>query len=408
MSARHLLHAAFLLLAQPAAASTLTTLYNFHTGMPGVGPYGQIVRDRSGAIYGIVSDAPYGNGAVYEITPRTGKAAILWHFAPGPVGFYPAPGLTQGVGRTFFGATDANRNGENYGSGAVFSLSVTKKTGTATAISDFNSRMSPGEYPDGSVNVAPNGDVFAITSSGGTDQGGYGAIIRFSPRTGGHAGYKQDLLYSFTGQADGFYPEQHMLLSRSGALYGTALASSNGQVFPTPVFQLAPPKHANGAWAFSLIWQFPDTDCADGPVQMIEGPDGTIYSPCSDNIGKDGNAPGNIFSLTPPAQGKTAWTKQVLWKFHGRKDGGHPHTGLVLDAHGNLYGTTSQGNGTIFRLTPPVSGKGHWTETTLWTFSGADGNAPSSPLVLTPAGTLIGTTSAGGTSNGGTLFELTP
>ena len=108
---------------------------------------------------------------------------------------------------------------------------------------------------------------------------------------------------------------------------GTALASSNGQVYPTPVFQLSPPAGGGSAWAFSLIWQFPASDCADGVGQMIEGPSGTIYAPCSDYVDGNGNEPGNIFSLTPPGAGSTSWTKQVLYSFAGGQDGGLPSHG---------------------------------------------------------------------------------
>jgi hypothetical protein len=214
------------------------------------------------------------------------------------------------------------------------------------------------------------------------------------------------VIYSFTGQADGFYPLQPMMLSRSGALFGSALASSNGQVFPTPLFRLGPPARGSKTWNFSLAYQFVPSECADGIGQLTEGKDGVIYGPCGMATG--GNTLGNIFTLTPPATSQTGWTRNVLWQFGGGRDGGHPLTAVTLDAAGNVYGTASQGYGTVFLLSPPNSGHTAWTEATLWTFSGSDGDSPSSPLVLTPSGTLIGTTAKGGAAGLGTMFEVTP
>jgi uncharacterized repeat protein (TIGR03803 family) len=46
--------------------------------------------------------------------------------------------------------------------------------------------------------------------------------------------------------------------------------------------------------------------------------------------------------------------------------------------------------------------------TTIWSFTGADGNGPSGPLVFDSNGEIYGTTETGGTSNSGTVFQLTP
>ena len=403
---------AFLALAQPAAASTLQTIFSFGgAGNAGFAPAGQILADHAGNVYGITTDATVGGGAIYEISPPANGGAWtgagIYQFVVGHVGVIPSGGLAGGAGR-FFAATDANNYSENYGCGSVFSLSLSSAAATALKLSHLNSAPGSGCYPDGPVNLAPNGDVFAIAGNGGKAQGGFGAIMRFRPPAMGRTHWSQQTIYSFTGKADGFYPQQPMLLSASGALYGTALASSNGRAFPTPLFQLRPPVHGQNGWNFSLIYQFPPAECADGVGQLIEDAHGVIYGPCSDNLGSGGDQPGNIFSLTIPASSNAPWTRKVLWSFSGGADGGHPQTALTLDAAGNVYGTTSQGYGTIFRLTPPAGGGTPWTETTLWNFSGSDGNMPSSPLLLTGAGTLIGTTYSGGQGVAGRVFELTP
>ncbi len=93
-----------------------------------------------------------------------------------------------------------------------------------------------------------------------------------------------------------------------------------------------------------------------------------------------------------------------------------PQAALVEDASGNLYGTTSTGGtsnngGTIFELKHKRANK--WVETILYQFCPAqfcsDGSDPMAPLILDAAGNLLGTTSSGG-QNGehNTVFKLAP
>ena len=98
----------------------------------------------------------------------------------------------------------------------------------------------------------------------------------------------------------------------------------------------------------------------------------------------------------------------VLYNFTGGADGASPSTGLVIDASGNLYGTTSgggpSGGGTVFKLTSRSSG---WTFSRLYSFSGANGATPDSTLVRGADGALYGTTLYGGLGDG-VLFGLSP
>ena len=108
--------------------------------------------------------------------------------------------------------------------------------------------------------------------------------------------------------------------------------------------------------------------------------------------------------MTPKAGGN--WTEKVLHNFNDNgKDGFFPYAGLIFDAAGNLYGTTiaggSHGEGTVFELTPKAGG--NWTETILHAFNngGKDGNSPYVGLILDAAGNLYGTTLQGGTRQRG-------
>lgn len=138
---------------------------------------------------------------------------------------------------------------------------------------------------------------------------------------------------------------------------------------------------------------------------------------------------GTVFSLTPPAPGKTQWTETVLHSFAGGPNDGQFPTGTLLaDGKGDLFGTTASGGdtafcapsgcGTVFELSPPARGKARWTMTILYSFRGApnDGEGPGVDLVTDASGALYGTTGTGGGSTAcifstqgcGTVFELTP
>jgi uncharacterized repeat protein (TIGR03803 family) len=119
---------------------------------------------------------------------------------------------------------------------------------------------------------------------------------------------------------------------------------------------------------------------------------------------------GIVFELSPATGGK--WTEKVLHNFNNSgADGVNPYgSGVVSDAFGNLFGTTSQGGaygqGTVFELSPKTGGG--YSEKILYSFNnnGTDGYDPASGVTLDAAGNLYGTTSAGGTNNSGAVFAL--
>jgi uncharacterized repeat protein (TIGR03803 family) len=125
------------------------------------------------------------------------------------------------------------------------------------------------------------------------------------------------------------------------------------------------------------------------------------------------NDTGAVFELSPDGNG--GMTETVLYSFGPLEsgDGQQPEGGLVMDRSGNLYGTTyvggatyGDGGGTVFELSP--NGDGTWTETVLYRFGKLpDGELPGDSLLLDANANLYGTTSAGGSLGGGTVFELT-
>jgi uncharacterized repeat protein (TIGR03803 family) len=171
----------------------------------------------------------------------------------------------------------------------------------------------------------------------------------------------EQVLYSFTDGTDGAYPEAPLVFDGNGNLYGaTPIGGAYGY---GTVFELSP---ANGGWIETTLHSFNGTD-GYGPSGLVFDGSGNLYGTTQD--GGSGTACsgrcGTVFELSPAGGG--AWTYTILYNFKGGNDGFYPFAGVILDAQGNLYGTTSAGGaadrGTAFELT-----SGTWTKTILHSF----------------------------------------
>jgi uncharacterized repeat protein (TIGR03803 family) len=154
----------------------------------------------------------------------------------------------------------------------------------------------------------------------------------------------------------------------------------------------------------SVLWSFTNTPDGANPRYVAPVLDAKLNLYGTTNYGGV-NGFGTVFELT------SSGTEKILHSFNADgTDGFYPQAGLVLDAKGNLYGTTVEGgvfvtDGAVFKLTPTKKG---WTEKILHSFGAVgDGIQPYSVVTLDTAGNLYGTTFYGGTYNGGTVFEVT-
>ena len=135
---------------------------------------------------------------------------------------------------------------------------------------------------------------------------------------------------------------------------------------------------------------------------------GNLYGTTSEGGTNDA---GVVFELVRPANGSDKWKEIVLHRFTGGKDGGTPHGTLVFGADGDLYGTAgfggTAGAGLVFRLSPRKHGQ--WKETILFDFGNdATGGYPYSRPIFDATGNLYGTTLNGGNAGNGVVFELSP
>src|SRR3982074_2555099 len=167
------------------------------------------------------------------------------------------------------------------------------------------------------------------------------------------------------------------------------------------------------AWAaaspIQVIYGF--TGSADGEYIDSELVTDTAGKICGTSVSGGTFGGGTVFQLSPSASG---WTHTVLYNFTGGADGGEPYKGVTLDAHGNLYGTAVTGGsgsceggcGVVFQLT---NSGGVWTQTVIHSFTGGnDGSGPGSPVVFDKHGNLYGMTPTGGANSAGVVFQLKP
>jgi uncharacterized repeat protein (TIGR03803 family) len=189
----------------------------------------------------------------------------------------------------------------------------------------------------------------------------------------------------------------------AGNLYGT---TSRGALGSGTVFTLIP--GAGGTWKLKVLHTFIGTTGGVPSAGLIFDTAGNLYGTTAEG-GTHGY--GSVFELVPGANGK--WAYKGIHSFNANgHDGITPLAALTLDGAGTLYGTTyaggSHSDGVVFQLTPGSNGK--WSEKILHTFNasnGHDGAAPDAPVVIDSSGNIFGTTVGGGKDRFyGVVFEL--
>jgi uncharacterized repeat protein (TIGR03803 family) len=398
--------AVLLALAVHAGAQTESVLYSFESEADGAEPVSGLVQDGTGALYGTTDGAP----SVYKLTPPTEQGGQwaeteIYNFPSFDDGVGPANGyLVLDAKGNLYGTTAF---GGLNGYGTVFELSPPSsgETWDETVLYYFQAGGKDAQYPTGVI--LSGGALYGTTTSGG--QFGEGAVFRLTPgKTGGP--WKETVLYSFTGGSDGGPPVGTPTPGPGGVLYG---ATSYGGLYANGVvYQLSPPAKGSTEWTEKVLHNFGGSTY-DGLIPsaaLVLDKNGSLYGP---TFGSIYPLPyGLIYKLTPPA-----WKETILYNFTDGADGEYPESNMIFDDHGALYGTTSgsysggTNHGSVFKLAPPRSAGGAWTETTLHSFSGgSDGGTPGAGLLLKD-GILYGTTFEGGPNpdcNCGIVFSIKP
>jgi uncharacterized repeat protein (TIGR03803 family) len=266
----------------------------------------------------------------------------------------------------------------------------------------FKSLYDFGEPPDGTnpdagLVAGSSSEFYSVTAHGGTSNAG----TVFSLVRQGKK-WVETILHSFTSQSDGEIPSAPLLLDHAnGNLYGTNEA---GGGFNCGVaFQLTP---SGGGWSYSTIYAFKGVAGSDGCSSITpleEGPNpGTLIG---STYRGGANDKGTLFELV---NSNGTWSESVLYSFTGAADGAVP-SDLVRAKDGTIYGVAQNGGdsnaGVVFQLTLR---KGGWQFKVLHSFDFADGYIPYGITLDETSGALYGTTQQAGAFGYGTVFKLAP
>ena len=183
-----------------------TVLYSFMGGSDGANPYAGVICGSAGNLYGTTyGGGPTGAGVVYRVN-GSGYESVLYGFTGGVDGGNPVGGLILDSAGNLYGTTSG---GGSAGAGVVFKLDA---TGHETVLYSFTGGADGG-YPCAGVTLDSAGDLYGITTGGGST--GAGVVFKLD------AGGQETVLYSFTGGSDGGYPFLGgLILDSAGNLYG--------------------------------------------------------------------------------------------------------------------------------------------------------------------------------------------
>lgn len=211
-------------------------------------------------------------------------------------------------------------------------------------------------------------------------------------------------LVDFDG-TNGQLPTATLVQDASGNLYGTTSAGgTNG--FGT-VFRLARPKTGQTQWSLTTQTSFNGTN-GNSPGGIVLDAAGNLYGT---TFYGGTNDVGTVFKLSQPLPGQSQGVLTTLVNFKVT-DGKWPSGDLVRDVAGNLYGVTFQGGangyGTVFKLSPPTVGKTKWVLTTLVNFNGKNGETPFNGLLMDASGNLYGAAMVSSVPSHTIVFKLSP
>ena len=374
--------------AQSAPTRTFKVLYTFQGSSDGGEPYAGLVRDSAGNLYGTaISSGAFGWGVVFKVNP-SGTETVLHSFGDGSKdGRTPYGGLVRDKAGNLYGTTyEGGGIGCVDGCGTVFKVDT---TGTETVLHSFAGGTTDGCFPYAGL-LLKAGYLYGTTQACGASS--YGTVFRLS--TSG----KETILHNFAGgTADGANPLYgSLLMDTKGALYGVAQygGTSNQGV----VYKLNPSRALRVLYSFA--GGTTDGCNPDGTPAMdtLGNLYGTAVACGSSNMGivwklnqsrkekvlhnfaggaKDGADPiagvtldanGNLYGDTQYGGGTgcfgtgcgtvykvSATGKLTLLHIFVGSEGALPFGSVIRDTNGNLYGTAFLGGtpdwGTVWRIT---------------------------------------------------------
>ena len=399
-----------IVLATQLHAQTHIPLHHFTNTPDGWEPWGGLVMDQAGNLYGATQ---YGGadhqGFVFKMVPKGSGWVVypLYSFQGGQDGSEPMARLTIGPDGSLYGTTTLGGASGCCGNGTVFNLKpppgVCKSficPWTETVLYRF-SGDSDGGQPEAPVIFDQAGNIYGTTVYGGSANDG---VVFKLTKSG--SGWTESVLHSFTNSPDGEYPAGGLVFDQAFNLYGTT--AGGGEPNGGTVFKLTP---SGAGWTETVIHSF------DGNTEGGAPRGGVIFDPAGNLYGTTPFGPianGSVYELTPSGG---QWNYSLLYALTSGPDGVPGPLGpLAIDAAGNLYGTTYQGGdvygvtcaygcGSVFRLAPSGGG---WVYSLLYAFLDTDDDFPVDGPILDQSGNLYGTASGTFGGYGGGVWEITP
>jgi len=402
---------AILLFASGAQAQSYKIIHFFAANGDGDLPSDSPILDAAGNVYGTTQDGYFECGNVFRYSPQNDGSwveTVLTTFGcDGADGAFPYGNVIFDKAGNLYGTTETAGPG---GGGSVFKLSPNADgTWTRTVIHGFALGNTDGQLPLGGVVFDNSGNLYGTTCEGGSI--GYGTVFQLKPQSDGS--WTESVLYSFQGGTDGSCPYAGVTFDgASNNLYGTA--SDSSLTCPPAcgtVFEL----QRNQGWKFKVIYSFSGgTDGSQPFAGVIWARPDTLYGTTETGGMLAG---GTVFQLVL-ANG--IWTESVIHSFNGAPDGAGPQSCLALDGHNLYGTTFAGGagkdfyaGGTVFKL---EFASGQWTERVVHSFEGPphDGTLPLSGVALRRDGSglhIFGMTWRGGPEQCvlgcGSFYEIT-
>jgi uncharacterized repeat protein (TIGR03803 family) len=387
--------------------ATYKTLYSFAGGTDGAYPVAKLMLDSNGNLYGITnsggnhecdSSLSTGCGTVFRLTRHAGASwseSVLHVFSQTIDGGNPSAAIMDAAG-DLYGAT------QYYGpfaNGTLWQLKPNAGDVWSEQILHTFRGLRDGFWCFG-LSFDYRGQLSGTTYAGGTNDDGL--VFHLERQSDGK--WRDVVLYDFAGGAnDGSSPGAAVSFAADGRLYGTTY--EGGPHLTGTVFEM---QHNSSGWNEKPIYIFnglPFGKSSDGTnpsTGVIVDKAGNIYG--STNYGGPDGV-GTVYELRPNGEG--GWSETLLHIFTDRADVAYPGD-LIFDPAGNLYSVASGRStfGSVFKLSPTAGER--WKITVLHDFKGgADGATPSG-LVRDADGNFYGTTTYGGTSGFGVVFQITP
>jgi uncharacterized repeat protein (TIGR03803 family) len=406
----------FLALAACALGQVETVIYDFSGDTDGANPDCKLVADGVGNLYGTVPAKA--NGEVFELSPPatpggTWTKKVIYKFkgSPDDGNLWPAATLVWDKEGNLYGETGY---GGTNGTGTVFELSPPTPphtNWTEKILYNFPAGYSYGkaESPGGTLTWDGAGNLYGTAGGGIGDcfSNGCGTIFQLKKPATPDGAWRSRVIYAFGAFAGDATVPASGFVFRSGVLYGVSAnggTNGNGTLFTL--------SQTNGVWSETILHSF-TADEGSAPSGWLVGDSaGNLYT----SLGGGKFPPnGQIVMLSPPASPGASWQMTSLHSFHFN-DGDGPSS-VIRDKDGNLYGTAVWGGlllggGTVFKLLPPSTPGGRWSERTLYKFTGysvvdsVDGWEPYIGIILVNGKGLFGTTHYGGSAYQGTVFNV--